>query len=213
MEWQHGITKSRHAAAQLFLAYISYLISCAGGFLGPVHCVILSRGRWHSHSVNRILWIGTVDEESSPGVASHRARISRSDYSQRQHQQSESRQPLHLFFQTKPRPRNEFQHRVDIGHNCRLGLGLAQAATHVLLRYFLQKHTHLLDFLSSLLHTLRLVFDMPGKVLVVFWHHLVPLEKYLLWERSFMYGHLPIANFSSMKVRRHTHTAIFWYTC
>lgn len=82
MEWYHIITKSRHAAAQLFLPYTSYLICCAGGYLGPVHCVILSRGRWHSHSVNRILWIGTVNEESSPGVASHRARISRFGHSQ-----------------------------------------------------------------------------------------------------------------------------------
>lgn len=77
MKKRHDTTKSRHAAAQLLLPYISYLIYCAGGFLGPVHCVILSWGRWHSHTVNRIPWIQTVEEESPPGAASSHARISR----------------------------------------------------------------------------------------------------------------------------------------
>lgn len=35
----------------------SYLICWTGGFLGPVRCVILSRGRWHTDSVNQIAWI------------------------------------------------------------------------------------------------------------------------------------------------------------
>lgn len=111
MEGQQGTTKSRHAAAQLFLPYISYLICCAGGFLGPVHCVILSRGRWHTHSVNQIPWIGTVEEESSPGATSPCAKISRFGWPAAASAAWKQTVASPFFFQAKPRPRNDFQHR------------------------------------------------------------------------------------------------------
>lgn len=47
---------------QIFLSYISYLICRAGGFLGPVLCVILWRGRWYSDPLD---WDGEGGEFSA----------------------------------------------------------------------------------------------------------------------------------------------------
>lgn len=149
MEGRRGTTKSRHAAAQLFLPYISYLICCAGGFLGPVHCVILSRGRWHSLTVNRIPWIGTVEEESSPGVASSRARISRFGWPAATSAAWKQTGSSPFFFQAKPRPRNDFQHRgwhwTQLQARIRISTGLSYS-----LLLLTQTHTHLLDSLYLL---------------------------------------------------------------
>jgi len=75
-EGRPGTARSGRAAAQLLLPYISYLICGAGGFLGPVHSVILSRAD------GTLVWIGSVEEEedeeeeSSPGADQAAARVS-----------------------------------------------------------------------------------------------------------------------------------------
>lgn len=82
-----------------------------------MHCVILSKGRWHSHSVCQIPWtgIGTEEEEEGPPAAA--ALGSAGLAGQQQLWQHANQQFLLLFlkkslFKAKPRPRNDFCHRT-----------------------------------------------------------------------------------------------------
>lgn len=192
MKGLHGGSKSRHSAAQLFLPYISYLICCAGGFLGPVHCVILSRGRWHSHSVNRIPWIGTVEEESSPGAASRHTRISRFGYPEAASAAWRQTGPSPFYSRLRP-DLNDFQHRgwywtqLQAGIRISCGSDATGLSCSLLTSY---KNTHTFSFTH--IHTAGLHVCLSKDAvcwrghegLVASCHPFVPTKKPLLWERS-----------------------------